>query len=1026
MNLRRAISALVVLFALPRATQAQLTDIRGTVQDSASLTPVPAAVVMLLDANGVTLLRTLTSDKGQYRLLRTADATTLRVVRLGFTPVTVPLSNATSRAEGGYTLDVRLPPFARALQQVEVAAARGCETRADRGGAFGLLDGARAGLLASVVANEKDPPQLHVLRFERILDGDGVETVSQTVRVDSSAGATTSFNATQSAENFLANGFRSGTSGDFTFYSPDANVLLDARFQNGYCFTTVAGSTARPTKVGLRFTPATRRSGRVDIDGTMWLDTAAKTLNEIEFKYVGIEALAEGLNAGGRITFRTLPNGVPFIERWMLRLVGANAPDAGGAAFLVREIGGELAQARWSDGRVWSAPLGTVHITAVGSSNQPAPNTMLRLAGTEYRATTDAMGRASIPNVLPGPYSVLVDDPVLRPLHLDLETGRSFTASRASAMVVRTEVGGPITIARRLCQRSDAPKNDESWVLARTIDDAGQPIAGVRWQLLEADEGKWKQRTDVGTTGGTGVFAICKGLDRGVTVELVAWRDTDTVRVRRVLEQPLVAVPLAFAPRRAAALTPLLRRGEPALTLSGAVVDSITGLPVADARVTLLDSPFEGATDGSGQFVVGGVPRGRYTVEVGTPALDSVGIVARRVIDLRDNDPPLRLFAPETRGAIRNACGVTTDGTAGSLLVGQLSSVTKNSAAIAGYRLVAEWEADTSTLAVTDSLGQSRLSGWMRTTPDPTSGAYRLCGLPVGRLVALRAEAENMAAGAAPPSAVVIDPVRRVVRADLRIDPALIAAPTFSGTVSEEDTGTPIERAEVLIKDTGRSALTDRRGQFRLSDLTEGPHLVSIRARGHAPYLGTVQFAAGRAVEQNIVMPRAAQALGPVEITGSGTPVEFEERRSLGLGAYLTAAEIDAASGLRLGTLMAQAKGFGAAVNGVSGGAHAFVLGKRAPSHVLPRSDDLARQGYYCPSATDRAQGLTQCACFSQVYIDDRLTNGGRPTEPFDVNTVPTQQIAGVEFYASPASTPARYSQLDAVCGVMLIWTRRR
>jgi hypothetical protein len=258
----------------------------------------------------------------------------------------------------------------------------------------------------------------------------------------------------------------------------------------------------------------------------------------------------------------------------------------------------------------------------------------------------------------------------------------------------------------------------------------------------------------------------------------------------------------------------------------------------------------------------------------------------------------------------------------------------------------------------------------------------------------------------------------------------------------------------------GRSVLTDRRGQFRFSDLPVGPHLVAIRAVGYQPYLGSVQLDARRAIDQKVLMPRAAQSLAAVEITGAGVPREFDERRELGLGAFLTQKDIEAFKGLRLGTVMAQVKGFGSTVSGFSGGAHAYVVGKRAPSHLLPKSvpangangargecgapmvraangqmssvpctfapDDLARQGYYCPTRAEQLQGLSQCACFAQVYMDDRLMNSGKPTEPFDVNTIPSDLIAGLEFYATPASTPARYSQLDAVCGVMLVWTKRR
>jgi hypothetical protein len=467
-----------------------------------------------------------------------------------------------------------------------------------------------------------------------------------------------------------------------------------------------------------------------------------------------------------------------------------------------------------------------------------------------------------------------------------------------------------------------------------------------------------------------------------------------------------------------------------------------------------LGSPLAGASDEQGNFVIGGLVAGRYSIEVGTAALDSVGLVSRRVVDVREGMAPLQLFAPHLPTALAAMC--QPRGAAGrSYIVGQLSaksatSSTSTSAAIAGYRIIAEWEADTAALMAADSLGQSRGSGWVRATPDATTGTYSLCDVPVGRTVVLRAESENMSAGAAEPRTVQLRAAAPVARVDLVLDTARVVAPSFSGTVLADSAGVAIDRAEVLLRDLGRSVLTDRRGQFRFSDVPIGPHILAIRAVGYQPFLGSVQLDARRTVDQKYLLPRAAQTLAAVEIEGEGLPQEFEERRSAGLGAFLTAKDIQATRASRLGPVLAQARGFGAANSGLSGGAQAFVVGKRPPQRILPRgaprpgpdgargecgsrsaacgftTDDLVGQGYYCPTAGDRAQGITLCACYARVYVDNRLMNSGKPTEPFDINTIPPEQVAGIELYTTPASTPARYSQLDAVCGVMLVWTRRR
>jgi hypothetical protein len=43
----------------------------------------------------------------------------------------------------------------------------------------------------------------------------------------------------------------------------------------------------------------------------------------------------------------------------------------------------------------------------------------------------------------------------------------------------------------------------------------------------------------------------------------------------------------------------------------------------------------------------------------------------------------------------------------------------------------------------------------------------------------------------------------------------------------------------------------------------------------------------------------------------------------------------------------------------------------------------------------------------------------------FNLNSINPAQIEAIEFYASPAETPLKYSVMESQCGVLVIWTRR-
>ena len=65
-------------------------------------------------------------------------------------------------------------------------------------------------------------------------------------------------------------------------------------------------------------------------------------------------------------------------------------------------------------------------------------------------------------------------------------------------------------------------------------------------------------------------------------------------------------------------------------------------------------------------------------------------------------------------------------------------------------------------------------------------------------------------------------------------------------------------------------------------------------------------------------------------------------------------------------------------------------------------------------------------------YLDDHLVFRGQKLgyppkwEPlFDINSIPVAMIEAIEYYASAAQTPMKYSVLNSQCGVVVIHTLR-
>jgi hypothetical protein len=522
-----AVTAVLATTALSRSLAAQIA--RGTVVDSTSRRPISGAVVTLFGADGAVLGQNITNELGEFGVAYGRGAKSIRVVRIGFQPRDVAFDVG---ADPGRPLDVTMVPFSTTLATVRVTGKSACPQSAERAAAFAFWDQARAGLLNSVVARKANPMSLHRLYFSRVLDAATGSIKSFTVNEDSSSSTQTSFTSARSAAELVRRGFAGDTGVVGYMFGPDADILLADAFAQGYCFRVADADKARPGQIGVVFSAADFRKDRVDIEGTIWIDTVARALRDAEFRYVGMPQAAEQFHPGGTMSFATGANGVVFIDRWSLRLIG-NAPFpvyASGCrttcgmrdSFYPAENGAEVSHAVWRNGLRWDAHLGSVSIRAT-AGGRPAAGTVLQVTNSPYHGTTDASGTLKIVDLLPGPYTLKVRDPRLAGLGVLLPTSATFTAARDSTVQLLLDVPTVEDYVVSQCRTNGKwTATDSTYLLGRVVDNHDNPFADARVTFaVRQGKGAWTWDKQTLTTDADGVFASCATtLNPGSTLQV--------------------------------------------------------------------------------------------------------------------------------------------------------------------------------------------------------------------------------------------------------------------------------------------------------------------------------------------------------------------------------------------------------------------------------------------------------------------------------------------------------------------------
>lgn len=524
---RRRIAELAAAFAviLVPLGAARAQKVMGAVHDSASHRPVAGAVVILTSASGTTLARTITNGEGRFAFDSGASGTAVHVLHIGFRPGNVELSAATTTTVR--TADVSLARLADMMDTMYVVANNRCPGRSGSAAPAALLEQMREGVLATAVAAESKPADMVRLTYVRDFDKDGKISSQQVRRVANRS--VDSFRAVYTAAQFVQQGFQQDSAGYFVFFAPDARTIVDPSFASGYCFQ-LTSDRHRPLEVGLEFSPRSRSDDRVDIEGTLWADTAKRELRDIEFEYDGVDPAMHRVHPGGRIGFRALPNGVVLVDEWSLRLPVVRTDSVWGLSghaearrvFAPQETGGRVVVGRWPD-YVWAAPMGTLKANVRDSQGAPEPGAAVRLAGTDYEARSDSTGSATIEELLPGPYALSVEDSAFTDFARDTTTVLRFVAVADSVIHEDVAATRPLeAVVAAFCPNRVRP-GKSSIIVGRFHGVGTRPgdsaaVATAAWGPATPGSGSDSLQVQA-TANASGLFAFC-GLPAATTIVL--------------------------------------------------------------------------------------------------------------------------------------------------------------------------------------------------------------------------------------------------------------------------------------------------------------------------------------------------------------------------------------------------------------------------------------------------------------------------------------------------------------------------
>ncbi|HEY0929035.1 MAG TPA: TonB-dependent receptor [Gemmatimonas sp.] len=212
----------------------------------------------------------------------------------------------------------------------------------------------------------------------------------------------------------------------------------------------------------------------------------------------------------------------------------------------------------------------------------------------------------------------------------------------------------------------------------------------------------------------------------------------------------------------------------------------------------------------------------------------------------------------------------------------------------------------------------------------------------------------------------------------------------------------PLNSADVTVVGTGAKVVTSENGRFRMLQVPPGQYLLIVRRIGYAPTSGMIEVPARDTVRLSYVLERSSNMLDTMRIRGTRVTVrmrEFDQRRRLGIGQFITQEEIERRGSLATSDFLRYMRGVQVSQVTTDFFAGTQVYSRREGAGM---SDGVGAQ------------------CAMQVLLDGIIL-----PKNFNLDLLPPpKQVAGIEVYSGAATIPPQFGGPDRRCGVVAVWTR--